>query len=240
VARWLREATSVLDGIRARGRIAIVVGGTGLYLQALTEGLASIPEIPDAVREAVRAKVAAGPQAAHAELETVDPASAARISRGDRQRIARALEVHAATGATLTSFQTAATPALGPGAWCGVALTPARRPTYARIDARADRMMREGAMEEAMALWKRGVSPDMPVMRAHGMPGFADHFQKRASLEDAIERCRRDTRRYAKRQLTWIAQRFTLWPRVPSEDASVRVRVVLALQGEIDPASGKR
>jgi tRNA dimethylallyltransferase len=239
VARWIKEASAAIDTIRARGRTPVIVGGTGLYLHGLTDGLASVPEIPDAVREEVRARVARAPQAAHDELSRADPEAARRISRGDRQRIARALEVFAATGQSLTSFQVAAEPFLQAGEWSGVVLTPPRRPTYARIDARVGVMMQTGGLEEARRLWKRGLPSDLPVMRAHGMPGFVEHFDKRTPLDEAMDRCRRDTRRYAKRQLTWIAHRFTLWPRIPSTDLAVRTRAVLALAGEVDPMAGK-
>jgi tRNA dimethylallyltransferase len=95
-----------------------------------------------------------------------------------------------------------------------------------------DKMMKLGALEEARRLWERQLDDTLPVMRAHGMPGFADHFAGRAPLADAIDRCKRDTRRYAKRQMTWIAHQFTLWPRVPSEALDVRTRVILDLHAE--------
>ena len=81
-------------------------------------------------------------------------------------------------------------------------------------------------------LWERKLDDSLPAMRAHGMPGFADYFSGRTSLEDAIERCKRDTRRYAKRQMTWIAHQFTLWPRIPSEALDVRTRVVSDIWAE--------
>jgi tRNA dimethylallyltransferase len=100
--------------------------------------------------------------------------------------------------------------------------------------------MKAGALEEAQALWRRRLDPELPVMRAHGMPGFCDHFAGRTLFADAVERCKRDTRRYAKRQMTWIAHQFTHWPRVPSEDADVRIRVISALLDEIDRNPAKR
>ena len=87
-------------------------------------------------------------------------------------------------------------------------------------------MMRHGALDEARRLWERRLDSAVPAMRAHGMPGFCDYFEGRASLDAALERCKRDTRRYAKRQMTWIAHQFTLWPRIPSEANDVRTRVI--------------
>jgi tRNA dimethylallyltransferase len=231
---WVKEAAAKIAELQAADKVPILVGGTGLYLMALSEGLSDIPDTPDAVREDARARVARDPVAAHAELSRVDPEAGARIGAGDPQRVARALEVWIATGRPLSSFHGASEPALKPGEWVGVALTPPREALYGRIDARVDAMLKAGALEEARRLWARGIARDMPAMRAHGMPGFCDHFDGRASLTEATERCKRDTRRYAKRQFTWIAHQFTLWTRVPSEAPDVRARVIAAMWSEMD------
>ncbi len=231
--RWAREAGPLIGRLRAAGKTAIVVGGTGLYLQALTDGLSDMPEIPEEARIEARALVAADGQAAYARLAQADPEAAARIKPADRQRVARALEVLTATGRPISSFQGSGEPVLAAGEWVGVALTPPREHSYARIDARVDRMMTMGALEEARALWARKLDRELPVMRAHGMPGFCDLFDGRASMAEAVERCKRDTRRYAKRQMTWIANQFTGWARVPSEVLDVRTRVITALAGEV-------
>jgi tRNA dimethylallyltransferase len=225
VGRWLSEAREAVESVQSAGRTPIVVGGTGLYLQALVEGLAEVPPVPDAAREEARARVRREPELAWAEVARADPEAARRIQPADRQRVARALEVLLATGRPLSSFQVETAPALPAGTWTGIALTPAREAAYARIDARTDAMMRSGALEEARALWARKLEREAPAMRAHGMPGFCDYFEGRISLAEAIERCKRDTRRYAKRQMTWIAHQFPLWPRIPSEDLHVRARV---------------
>lgn len=223
---WSREAMSEILRLQERDKTPILVGGTGLYLMSLTEGLSEIPPIPEAVRRQARAFVAADPAAAWARLEAGDPQSAGRIDPADRQRIARALEVLLATGRPLSLFHGRAVPQLSPDGWLGIALTPPRETVYERIDKRVDDMMRAGALEEARQLWMRGLDSDLPVMRAHGMPGFCDFFETRASLADAVERCKRDTRRYAKRQMTWINHQFTLWTRIPSQDPAVRARVI--------------
>lgn len=231
--RWVKEAGPRIAEIAAAGRTPVVVGGTGLYLQALVEGLSDIPEIAEGPRAEARRMVARDPGSAFETLRQHDPQAAARIEPSDRQRIARALEVWLATGRAISSYRGQAAPALASGAWLGLALTPPRDRLYERINARVDAMMKAGALEEARALWARQLDRELPVMRAHGMPGFCDHFEGKASLDEALERCRRDTRRYAKRQITWITHQFTLWPRVPSEDAAARVRVAAALWAEI-------
>jgi tRNA dimethylallyltransferase len=230
--RWAREAMAQIRALDAAGKVAILVGGTGLYLQALTDGLSDMPPVPESARQEARALVAVDERLAHARLAEVDPDSAARIRPGDRQRVARALEVFIATGRPISAHQGHAQPLLKAGEWTGVALTPSRDAIYGRINARVDRMMAHGALDEARALWSRGLDRELPAMRAHGMPGFADHFDGRATLEDAVERCRRDTRRYAKRQMTWITHQFTLWPRVPAMATETRAKVVAALWAE--------
>ena len=229
---WSKDAAAKIADIRAAGKLPIVVGGTGLYLMALTDGLSDIPAIPDRHRDRARAIVEADQAGAWAQLLEKDPAAADRIEPNDRQRTSRALEVLFATGKPLSSFHGQAAPVLPPGSWAGVTLTPPRETLYARINARVDAMMRGDALEEARALWRRKLDAALPAMRAHGMPGFCDYFDGRASLADAVERCKRDTRRYAKRQMTWIAHQFTLWPRIPSEDLSVRVRVISDIAAE--------
>jgi tRNA dimethylallyltransferase len=231
---WAKEAGSLIASLRAADRVPIVVGGTGLYLMALTDGLSEIPPIPEAARAEARARVAADVGAAFAELVEKDPPAKERIDPQDRQRIARALEVLIATGRPISSFHGEQAPVLAKGSWLGVALTPPRERLYARINARVEKMMKLGALEEARLLWARRLDPELPAMRAHGMPGFCDYFDGRLSLENAVERCKRDTRRYAKRQMTWIAHQFTLWPRVPSEELEVRARVIVAMYRDVE------
>jgi tRNA dimethylallyltransferase len=233
VGAWSKEAAAKIAEITDSDRLPIIVGGTGLYLMALTDGLSDIPAVSDQHRDKARTMVERDQPSARALLLEKDPATADRIEANDRQRTSRALEVLFATGKPLSSFHGQAAPVLSPGTWAGVTLTPPREMLYARINARVDAMMRAGACEEARALWQRRLDPALPVMRAHGMPGFCDHFEGRALLADAVERCKRDTRRYAKRQMTWIAHQFTLWPRIPSEDLSVRVRVISDIAAEV-------
>ncbi len=236
VGRWQKDARACIERIRRSGKVAIVVGGSGLYLSALVEGLAEIPNVPDEIKQEARTRVGADRAAAHAELAQIDPASAQRISRGDRQRIARALEVWMAFGRTLSSFRGAAVPVLQRDEWIGAVLTPQREPLYERINLRVDEMLRAGVLQEARALWERELPRELPAMRAHGMPGFCEHFEGAMTLDAAADQCRRDTRRYAKRQMTWIAHQFSLWPRIPSDDLNIRARVISALHTEIDRA----
>lgn len=209
---WADEAMAVIGAIQARGGQPILAGGTGLYSQALTEGLAPTPPVPAEVRAATRRLVAQDVRAAHARLGVVDPVAAARIERKDAARIARALEVVEATGRPLSAWQAdPQPPLLAPGSWEGLVLAPDREVLYARIEARFHAMMETGGLEEAQRLWRRGLPEDRPCLKAHGMPGLIDHFEGRCDLEAAIARAILDTRHYAKRQLTWIRNRTPGW-----------------------------
>jgi tRNA dimethylallyltransferase len=203
--RWLVEARVRLAHALARNAPVIFVGGTGLYFRALTQGLSEIPPVPEAVRAAVRARAESVASAdLHAELAVCDKATADRLRPSDRQRILRALEVLAATGRPLDSFHGArATPPLAPGRWAGMFLAPERATLHAAIDGRFDAMLKAGALEEVAALAARQLDPALPVMRAHGAPHLIAHLRGDLTLEQAAERSKLDTRRYAKRQFTW-------------------------------------
>lgn len=229
---WSKDAAAKIAELHGQGKVPIIVGGTGLYLMALTDGLSEIPPIPEEARREARDRVAQDQAGTYADLVARDPAAKDRIDAQDRQRTARALEVLIATGRPISSFHGEQAPVLKPGEWVGAALTPPREDLYARIDQRVDAMMKQGALEEARRLWQRRLDPELPAMRAHGMPGFVDYFDGRIPLADALERCKRDTRRYAKRQMTWIAHQFTLWPRIPSLAVDIRTRVLADLHAE--------
>jgi tRNA dimethylallyltransferase len=218
VGRWLEAAVKVLEDIGARGKTAIVTGGTGLYFRALTEGLAEIPPVPAAVRQAAAARFEAlGEAAFRAELAQRDPAAAARIEAGDRQRLLRAAEVWDATGQALSDWQAQTRPTLAAGAWRAVVMEPPREVLYARCDARMERMIAGGALEEAAALMARGLDPMLPAMKAVGLRELASHLAGERSLEEAVVLAQQETRRYAKRQLTWLRNQTPGWERLRTE-----------------------
>lgn len=215
VGRWLRAANAVLDEIAARRRTAIVVGGTGLYFRALTQGLAPTPQVPTAARDAAATAFdRLGETAFRARLADGDPRAEARIAPGDRQRLVRAWSVLTATGRPLSDWQGRAEGALPPGSWRAVALTPPREALYARCDARLEAMLREGALAEVKALTARGLDPGLPAMKAVGVREFAAHLAGQTTLAEALEAAQRETRRYAKRQMTWLRGQLPFWPRI--------------------------
>ena len=237
VGRWLRAAVEALAQIAARGRPAIVVGGTGLYFRALTQGLAEVPPIAATVRKRAAADFEEMGEAAFRDrLAQHDPAAAARIAPGDRQRLARAWEVFAATGMALSDWMATGEPVLAPGTWRGVVLEPPREALYARCDARLAAMADHGALEEVRALLARGLDPNLPAMKAVGVREFAAHLRGEATLAEALARAQQETRRYAKRQLTWQRGQMAAWPRVDAADAEGQWRQFIALEPSLTPS----
>ena len=229
VGRWLAAAGPVLDAIAARGRTAIVVGGTGLYFRALTEGLAPTPAVPAAVRQESQATFERlGEAGFRAELRQRDRAAETRIAPGDRQRLTRAFEVHAATGRALSDWQAEAAPAIA-GDFSAVVLEPPRAALYARCDERFTAMVAGGALDEVRTLGARGLDPALPAMKAVGVRELGAHLRGEASLAEAITLGQQQTRRYAKRQMTWLRNQTPDWPRVTELDSEARWRQFVAL-----------
>jgi len=233
---WLEAARAVIRQLERQNKRAVFVGGTGLYLLALTQGLSDIPPVPDEIRAEVRRiSETEGADGLRSRLMPQDPELAERLGTGDRQRLARAYEVWLATGRSLSDFQTERQPpVLQPGEWIGFALTPPRAALYKKIDRRFEGMLMQGAMNEARALVARGLNPELPVMKACGMPWLTAFARGEISPELAAENAKRDTRRYAKRQFTWIGRQFPFWTRIPSPEMADRLRVIFALYREID------
>jgi tRNA dimethylallyltransferase len=236
VGRWLRAATEVMAEITARGRPAIVVGGTGLYFSALTQGLAEIPQVPAEVRrQAGEDFDLMGESAFRGRLGVHDTAAAIRIAPGDRQRLVRAWEVYAATDTPLSDWQKTGEPVLRERDWKAVALEPPRAALYDRCDARLEAMVEHGALDEVAALMARGLDPDLPAMKAVGVREFAAHLRGKTSLADALAAAQQETRRYAKRQTTWMRGRMADWPRLTAEAADLQWRQFIALEPTLTP-----
>ncbi len=213
VGRWCQDARAALEEAKSAGRVPILVGGTGLYFKALTQGLSAVPPTPADIRAAVRARCdAEGAAALHAELARRDPAMAARLKPGDRMRLARALEVLEATGRSLADWHRDGLPAiLDPDEAVKIFLVVDRAELYRRIDARFDAMLAEGALDEVRVLADRCLDPLLPAMKAHGVPWLRRHLAGEISLEAAAAGGKQDTRRYTKRQATWFRNQMPGW-----------------------------
>lgn len=215
VGKWSRATVEILSGLRDQDRPAIVVGGTGLYFMALTRGLADIPAVPNAVRDTVEtAFTDQGEQAFRGRLADVDAAAAHAIEQGDRQRLVRAMSVHAATGRALSDWKAATRPLLDPGAWTGLVIEPERQTLYDNCDRRVDMMMDQGVLDEIDRLLARRLAPALPAMKAVGLRELAAYLGGQTKREDAVAALKQATRNYAKRQLTWFRNQTADWRRV--------------------------
>jgi tRNA dimethylallyltransferase len=206
-ARWRDLALVEIAQACREGSLPILTGGTGLYLRALIEGLSPIPDVPLAVRREIRRRFAAlGNAAFHAELTASDPVMGSRLSPGDTQRLMRAAEVLTATGRSLAEWQGLRGKGAADGnlAYCTVVLLPPRAALHSRIVERFALMLAAGALEEVRALAALGLPPDLPAMKAHGVPELMRHLAGELSLEEASRRTILVTGQYAKRQYTWL------------------------------------
>jgi tRNA dimethylallyltransferase len=223
VAWWLERARDCCRDITARGKRVLFVGGTALYLKALLHGLFDGPPADDVVRARLTAEAEAlGPAALHARLAGADPAAAARLHPNDVRRVVRALEVFELTGRPLSSWQGQwASPPAGPPDRC-LWLDLPRDVLYARIDARVDRMIAAGLVEEVRALRDLPHPVSREAAQALGYKELLPHLEGREDLAAAVGRLRTRSRRFAKRQLTWFRSlegcrpvtedlTFTLW-----------------------------
>lgn len=219
VARWLDVVTPAIAQVLAEGKTPILCGGTGMYIQALMQGLSAIPAIPEAVRNRVAVMQQADPAGFHAQLAKVDPVMAVRLKPGDTQRLARAMEVVMATGQSLSIWQQELMPPpFATQRYRVLAMDMPREELYDRINRRFEVMMEAGAVEEVAALRytmlrdtgaaSYGELPAdaarLPILKAHGLRHLWAVIEGRMALEAAIEKSQQETRNYAKRQLTWL------------------------------------
>ena len=229
-ARWAALAKAEIDDVHAAGRLPILVGGTGLYLRTLIDGIAPIPPIDPAIRAEVRNAEVTDNRAA---LELLDPAAHARLGPADTTRIARALEVVRSTGRPLGDWHSEKSGGIG-GAVTPkpLVLLPPRDWLYARCDQRFAAMLDGGAVEEVEALLARDLDPALPVMRAIGVCDIAALIRGDVSLDEVRLAGAQSTRRYAKRQYTWFAHQPPHdWPRFGEPLDEIAYPAALALLG---------
>ena len=213
VAAWLSDLAPLIAAARQGGPPLVIVGGTGLYFKALVEGLSPVPDIPDEVRTRWRGEAAAKHSTElHAVLRQRDPAMAERLVPSDPQRIVRALEVLEATGRSLLDWQQAQGEALLNATEAELLfVSPPRETLYARCDARLDLMLEAGALAEVQRLAALQLDPGLPAMRALGIRPLLAHIQGMLTLDAALADAKTETRRYAKRQLTWARRNMIAW-----------------------------
>jgi tRNA dimethylallyltransferase len=211
-AGWAELARREIGEIHGRGGLPILVGGTGLYLRTLLDGIAPVPQIDADVRARVRE---AAVEDNRAKLEKLDPGAAARLKPADTARTSRALEVILSTGRTLAEWQKQKTGGIADQVELRpLILLPPRDWLYGRCDERFAKMIGQGVVEEVKALLERKLNPNLPVMRAIGVAEISAYLQGAMSVAEAIAAGQQATRRYAKRQYTWFAHQPPAdWPR---------------------------
>jgi tRNA dimethylallyltransferase len=213
---WAAAARDVIAEVQARNAVPILVGGTGLYLRTLLDGIAPVPPISPEIRTAVRALPT---KDAYAALQVEDPARAAMLASTDSTRVARSLEVVRSTGESLAVWQAELTGGIGDQVTLHPAvLLPPRDWLYARCDVRFAQMLESGALNEVKALLCRQLDPDLPAMRAIGVAEIAALLAGSITCQEAEARGAQATRNYAKRQFTWLRnQSPPEWPRIEAQ-----------------------
>lgn len=203
---WLAMADAAIGEARSAGRLPVVVGGTGLYLKVLTQGLAPVPPVPAEVRaEAIALWAKLGGEGFRAMLAKRDAQAAAKLPAGDRQRLLRAWEVVQATDRSLSEWQKAAGEGKKPESSAAtLVLSPPRESLYPALDVRFLRMLERGALREVEALVAMHLDPSLPAMKAVGVRELAAHLRGETTLERATAAAQQATRRFAKRQMTWL------------------------------------
>ena len=232
-ARWAADAKAEIAAIHAEDRLPILVGGTGLYLRTLLDGIAPVPPIDPAIRVEVRALPVAE---AHAALALLDPPAAARLAPADTTRVGRALEVIRSTGRPLSIWQKARSGGIGSTvSLAPVLLLPDREALFARCDARLAEMVETGAIEEVATLLARPDLPrDAPIRRAIGVRPIGAFLAGTISEAEALAVTRTETRQYAKRQLTWFRhQPPDDWARV-AESSTATIVLATLLRAKVD------
>lgn len=204
-ARFAEVARGIIADLYGKGRLPFVVGGTGLYIKALTQGIFQMPPVDPDIRKSLKKTAeVSGCAALHERLARQDPEAAAKIHPNDTYRILRALEVVETTGRPISALHREHRFSESPYLTLKIGLRMARNALYARIDRRVDAMMAAGFVEEVRRLLSMGYGPDLKSMQSIGYRHITDFLHGRMSREDAVDTLKRDTRRYAKRQLTWF------------------------------------
>jgi tRNA dimethylallyltransferase len=220
VGLWAEMALEKIADINARGKIAILTGGTGLYFKAMETGLAEVPEVS---REIIDELASLSYESLRETANQIDADASAKIAAGDRQRLIRLVSVYQQTGQTLSSFQTATQPLLDSSQTLGIVVQPDREHLYQRIETRFDLMVDNGVLDEVRVIHAGNLDRELPGMKAVGLRPLLDHLDGEIDLETAIDLAKRDSRRYAKRQFTWFSNQHPHWARIETTHPDTQI-----------------
>lgn len=208
VGDWVRDVVPVILDVMGRNRTPILVGGTGMYFRALLEGLADVPPVPREIASAVDLIPISDMRQ---QADAIDPVAAARVLGDDPQRLARIIGVHRATGRALSTWQADTRPIIPARFTRRAVLMPDRAALYARINQRFDEMIETGGLDEARRVHAQVYPVRAPMLKAIGLSHLLSYLDGECDLENAVETAKRDTRRLAKRQMTWFRNRCADW-----------------------------
>jgi len=229
VGAWARDAMRILTELAEQGRTAILVGGTGLYFRSLFNGLAKIPEPSDGAKISAQALLDKGLPHLHAKALALDPVAAERVS--DPHRLLRIVSVALGTNMALSEWQDKTVPLITD--WAGVVVQMPREKLYARIESRFDHMLAGEGLDEAKSFAIRNVPGNLPAAKAIGVAELLAHLRGDLTLLDATTLAKRNSRRLAKRQMTWFRNQHGDWPRVtPHSDVDVLITAFKAMLDE--------
>lgn len=228
--RFVKDAAAAIAGARAKGLRPIIVGGTGLYFKALTEGLSPIPEVDPEVRQHWRDEAhSKGAGELYVHLTMQDPETAGRLKPADTQRIVRALEVLQSSGKPLSYWQAQkGTPVVDLATAHAFVLMPERGELQLRADARFDQMIDAGALDEADRLQRLGLDSDLPSMRALGVAPLIAHLRSESGLDEAVIIAKAETRQYIKRQMTWLKRYMITWKELSAQYNEINTAEVMS------------
>ncbi|MEE9272659.1 MAG: tRNA (adenosine(37)-N6)-dimethylallyltransferase MiaA [Robiginitomaculum sp.] len=213
--KWLKDADTLIIDILARGKKPILVGGTGLYFKALTEGLAQIPALSEGAMDKAQSILDNdGIATLRQEAERLDPLASGRILGDDPQRLLRIVSVAIGTGKPISRWQQDTRPILPKDVWKGMVLLPQRERLYDKVNARFGDMIREGGLAEARTVLALNLDENVPAMKAIGLRELGAYLGGETSLDEAIELAMRQTRRFAKRQYTWLRGNMDAWEHI--------------------------
>jgi len=219
-ARWVHMARDAMEQAWGQGRMPILVGGTGLYLRALIEGLADIPPIPEAIRDDARSLMASlGARLFYDRLAALDPRAVEGLRPSDSQRLTRAYEVRVATGRPLSDWHIATAPSDPNVDWRRIALVPDRGALHDAINRRFQTMVQNGALDEARHIQALGLDPSLPLAKVLGLRPLMAHVDGTLSLDEAVAEAQAETRRYAKRQMTWLRTQMMSFKTLSTQDS---------------------
>lgn len=217
--RWLKQAEDKIIDVLARDKTPILVGGTGLYFKALTDGLAQIPKISDEAKKAAQNILdKQGIDALRLRAFELDTTATNKVLGDDPQRLLRIVSVALGSQKPLSEWQKNTRPALPKDIWKGLVILPKRDVLYQRINTRFGDMLKTGGLLEAKRIHKMDLPDDLPAMRAIGLKELLSHIRGEIDLDTAIEIAQRQTRRFAKRQYTWIRGNMKNWRWLEPDD----------------------